>query len=204
MNRNLENLSGGLEEKIYIDKTASLERGIVSFPSVYVEGAAASGKTTAVQMLLEKHPNVDNITFFMEKEENADIFREKLQNLKVQMRERTVWVIFENIQGISAEKEGMIAAFVEEMVNYSMKSKVILVSRERPEIPFLKLLWKNKMELISMSELCFTKNEIQELIEKTENTLNFDKVYEFIGGVSRVCEFFVEFSERQRKTRDTL
>lgn len=191
MNRNLENLSGGLEEKIYIDKTASLERGIVSFPSVYVEGAAASGKTTAVQMLLEKHPNVDNITFFMEKEENADIFREKLQNLKVQMRERTVWVIFENIQGISAEKEGMIAAFVEEMVNYSMKSKVILVSRERPEIPFLKLLWKNKMELISMSELCFTKNEIQELIEKTENTLNFDKVYEFIGGGYPGCVSFL-------------
>lgn len=39
-----------------IDKTESLEKGIAVFPSIYIEGSAACGKTTAVQMLLEKHP----------------------------------------------------------------------------------------------------------------------------------------------------
>lgn len=37
----------------YIDKTAKLKKALESFPSIYVEGAAASGKSTAVQMFLE-------------------------------------------------------------------------------------------------------------------------------------------------------
>ena len=44
------------ENQYYIDKTEALEKGITVFPSIYIEGAAACGKTTAVKMLLARHP----------------------------------------------------------------------------------------------------------------------------------------------------
>ena len=49
-----------------IDKTEVLEKEIVVFPSIYIEGAASSGKSTAVQMLLEKHSEVDREVFLMD------------------------------------------------------------------------------------------------------------------------------------------
>ena len=42
----------------YIDKTKHLEEGISRFPSIYIEGNAACGKTTAVEMLLRKYPEI--------------------------------------------------------------------------------------------------------------------------------------------------
>lgn len=39
----------------YIDKTEVLEKEIERFPSVYIEGAAGCGKTTAMRMMLAKH-----------------------------------------------------------------------------------------------------------------------------------------------------
>ena len=49
-------------EYLYIDKTESLEEGIGRFPSIYIEGSAASGKTTAVKMLIKNHPEIDEET----------------------------------------------------------------------------------------------------------------------------------------------
>ncbi|MGN0294302.1 MAG: hypothetical protein ACI4D3_09900, partial [Lachnospiraceae bacterium] len=49
----------------YIDKTEALEKGIAVFPSIYIEGAAASGKTTAIKMLLENHPEAEYIVLDM-------------------------------------------------------------------------------------------------------------------------------------------
>lgn len=68
------------ESQYYIDKTEALEKGITVFPSIYIEGAAACGKTTAVKMLLARHPEVKPIVFDMETEgQKPERFREKLQ-----------------------------------------------------------------------------------------------------------------------------
>lgn len=42
-------------QQYYIDKTEFLEKGMATFPSLYIEGAAASGKTTAVRMFLSRY-----------------------------------------------------------------------------------------------------------------------------------------------------
>lgn len=47
----------------YIDKTKYLEEGISRFPSIYIEGNAACGKTTAVEMFLQNHPEVETHIF---------------------------------------------------------------------------------------------------------------------------------------------
>ena len=51
----------------HIDKTKILEKVIEVFPSIYIEGAAASGNTTAVEMLLSNHPDVNYFVFDMKK-----------------------------------------------------------------------------------------------------------------------------------------
>ena len=62
-----------------IDKTEVLEREIVQFPSLYIEGAAASGKSVAIQMMLDKHPEVKSVVFFMKDErKNPSALLEKV------------------------------------------------------------------------------------------------------------------------------
>lgn len=51
-----------------IDKTAALEQAVGRFPALYIEGAAASGKSTAVQMMLKKHPEIIHQVFRMDQE----------------------------------------------------------------------------------------------------------------------------------------
>lgn len=176
-----------------IDKTEFIERGITAFPSVFVEGAADSGKTTAVNLLLAKHPEVKTVSFFMEEEKNADVFAQKLCDLKVQVQKHIIWVIFENFQSASAECIERIADFIEKHAKKTCK--VILVSRERPEPSILKLVWKRKTELVSMEKLYFTRNEVRDFIEKSGSILNPDEIYAVTGGwagcvnlMARLCE----------------
>lgn len=51
------------QEQLYIDKTGELQKGIEGFPFVYIEGSAACGKSTAVQMLLAKYPDTMHVIF---------------------------------------------------------------------------------------------------------------------------------------------
>lgn len=43
----------------YIDKTQELKKGIETFPSIFIEGAAESGKTVAVNMLMKEQKDTD-------------------------------------------------------------------------------------------------------------------------------------------------
>ena len=82
-------------KQYYIDKTGALEKGIEAFPSIYIEGAAASGKTTAVRMLLAKHPEMETAVFWMEEElPNPLSFAVKMENIRRRMEENPVWVVF--------------------------------------------------------------------------------------------------------------
>ena len=52
-----------------IDKTDVLEQGLAKYPSIFIEGAAACGKTTAVNMFLQAHPEATSDVFHMNKGE---------------------------------------------------------------------------------------------------------------------------------------
>ena len=47
----------------YIDKTQVIEKGIKTFPSIFIEGAAASGKTVGVNMLIQKQKGINFVVF---------------------------------------------------------------------------------------------------------------------------------------------
>lgn len=80
-----------------IDKTYELEKGIKMFPSIFIEGAAASGKTVAVKMFLEKQKDINFALFFMDKERDDGTFIRKLSQIRKRMEQETIWVICEDI-----------------------------------------------------------------------------------------------------------
>ena len=85
-------------QQYYIDKTEFLEKGMATFPSLYIEGAAASGKTTAVRMFLSRYPDMEYFVLWMDAEQkNPVAFYKKLEKLADRMEKQSLWVIFENI-----------------------------------------------------------------------------------------------------------
>ena len=107
-----------------INKTESLEKGIEGFPSIYIMGAAATGKSTAVQMLLAQHPEVEFqiVDLASAGQEITGI----LQSAREQMLAVPYWVIFENVPA-SSEFDSLIADFIMEMPE---NGRVILIGRE--------------------------------------------------------------------------
>lgn len=182
-------------QKMIIDKTGSLEKGIVAFPSIYIEGAAASGKTTAVQMLISKHSDVKAIVLQMDKEIlDFGEFREKLSEIRSQMEKEAIWVVFENFPG--SLEAGCAAVLTEFVHQLPEKCRVIFVSRERPQEEFLKLLWKRKMEIIPMEALLFAKEEIRDLAEHTGVALNPDDIYTETGGWAGCVDLMLRLAVR--------
>ncbi|MEE0884837.1 MAG: hypothetical protein U0L59_06380 [Faecalimonas sp.] len=81
----------------YVNKTKILEKGIVAFPSLFIEGAAACGKSTVVNMFLEAHPEVHSDVFFMDKEaHDFELFQERLNTLVISEKNER-YIVFENI-----------------------------------------------------------------------------------------------------------
>lgn len=189
--RNREQDLACAEKQHYIDKTSLLEKGIEVFPSIYIEGAAASGKTTAVNMLLERHPEVRPLVFDMEKEQDSQKFGKALEKLSGQM-ENGCWVIFENLNGLSADgRERAIVDFISRM---SGSCRAILAGRERPGEELLGLLWKRKLELFPQQTLLFSKDEVRRLVEEEESELNPDELYERTGGWAGCVELMIRLS----------
>ena len=124
----------------YIDKTECLEEGIRRFPSIYIEGNAAIGKSVAVEMLLRKHPEVASCRFdFDEEIADSDKFMEVLEDMQEKLKQGSHWVIFENLpKEINPSQAKAMAKLVRDITN---DSKVIFVSREKPQVEFLNLLW---------------------------------------------------------------
>ena len=165
----------------YIDKTKHLEEGISRFPSIYIEGNAACGKTTAVEMLLRKYPEIKAYTFDLKYElKNSDAFLEKIWRLKGNIKNETLWVVIENISGKIEERLAVeLSALVYEICNDSC---VIFISREKPQKEFLDLLWKQKMTLLTMEKLLFTEEEIRTLVKHEGVEFKVETLYEKTGG----------------------
>lgn len=182
-----------------VDKTQHLQRGIEIFPSLYIEGAAASGKTVAVQCLLEKHPEIKSVIFEMKEIENTAKFRETLCDLKMQMENEAVWVVFEQLQNVA---DKMI---LKEMTRFAAqipeKGRVIFVSRERPAEELLDLLWKRKMELISSEIFMFTEEEIQHLTEMRKSSLSASDIYAVSGGWAGCVDMMFRMAQQNSKEK---
>lgn len=81
----------------YIDKTQELKKGIETFPSIFIEGAAASGKTVAVNMLMKEQKGTDFVLFLMDREKDDGSFIRKLSLIRRRMEKEKIWVVCENM-----------------------------------------------------------------------------------------------------------
>lgn len=190
------------QDRYYIDKTEALEKGIAVFPSIYIEGAAASGKTTAVRMLLAKHPEADPVIFWMDEEqEHPSEFAERLRELEggsakgqAQNAEKRKWVVFENLtEKIPEEMTAEIIKFLQRM---SPENRAILISRDRLAEPFLELLWNRKMEIISQAALLFTREEVFRLADYSGSQPEPERIYEETGGWAGCVDMMLRMSAR--------
>lgn len=186
-----------IKNRYMVDKTESLEKGIAVFPSVYIEGSAACGKTTAVRMLLKKHPEIQPYVLEMDRlAAHSEKFVSELAELQCRMEGGKVWGIFENFPGeLSSGQTEMLTGIIEQMPE---SCKIIFVSRERPPEELLELLWKRKLELIPMQELLFSREEIQKLIMYMESALSPEAVYQVTGGWAGCVDMVIRQSLKVR------
>lgn len=165
----------------YIDKTKLLEKGIMTFPSIFIEGAAASGKSTAVKMLVQKH-QAETVTFYMKDMQKEDevLFAKQLCEIKERMKKENLWLICEEIESSMPERiTELLADFIRHLQG---ENKCILISREKPNIKFLDLLWKEKMTLIGQKALAFTNAEVEKLCHLEKVSVNAKELNQETGG----------------------
>lgn len=194
----IEKLSNRISGKPHrIDKTAALKRAAEKFPALYIEGAAASGKSTAVELMVRRHPEIVHQVFWMDREA---VRREILENLKLLLGQDETqsqaarWFIFENVpHEMSGELAQELADFVKEMPE---QWKAVFISREQPPEVFLDLIWKRQMEIISQSELMFSPEEVQEMLEQAESSLQAEELYQITGGWAGCVDMMIRLAEK--------
>lgn len=191
-----------------IDKTAGLEEKIQEMPSIYIEAGAAFGKTTAVLMLLEKHPEVTAEWLLMDRElKHPEHLYGKLKNLRERMMNERLWVIFENLPANIPVAAGVeMADFVMLM---PVQCRVIFVSREKPQAELLELIWKQKLEVIPHEALLFTAEEIRKWNDSLRAKLCPENIVRLTGGWPGCVSMLMymasqdtEYNRKQRKTED--
>lgn len=183
----------------YIDKTEILEKGIAIFPSIFLEGAAASGKTTAVRMLLAKHPSVTPVLFYMEEECEIRQLRQRFAAVLEQMQQETVWVIFENMNAVIEKEVGeLLRGLIQKLPRGGdpQGNKVIMLSREKPSFELLDLFWKKQMDIIPQKELLFTEKETITFCENKKSALDPQEVYEMTGGWAGCVDAMLTLAEK--------
>ena len=178
----------------YIDKTKYLEEGISRFPSIYIEGNAACGKTTAVEMFLQNHPEVETQIFDLKYEQkDYDAFIEKIEDLQKRAASESLWIVLENIpEKVRADVAAAMAELAE-VIN--KESCVIFISREKPQMEFLELLWKQKMTLVNMEKLLLTEEEIRILTERMGVPFDAKQVLEKTGGWAGCVSLLIQLSK---------
>lgn len=187
----------------YIDKTKRLEEGIRRFPSIYIEGNAALGKTVAVNMLLEKHPEIRSVTLWLDRElGEPDKLIEQLYILKQRIKKEQLWIVLENVpEVLSQEIAGLLAEMVQ---GISGESRLLFVSREKPQMEFLELLWKGKMTLIPWEELLLKLEDVRRLGEYRHSRLDVQVVYEKTGGWAGCVDLLFRLPAGEKSEEELL
>lgn len=203
------------QNQLYIDKTEELQKGIEGFPFVYIEGFAAYGKSTAVKMLLEKHPAVESYVVNMNVNREPEKLKVTLDILRSWMQEKDAWVIFENMNHELGEESGqLLERFLKEFLDESMQKlsreciaeeketkngRILFVGRACPDKYLLPFVWKRQMEIIPQEALLFTRAEIQKLIAERDCAVSAKDIYEQTGGWAGCVDMMLRLAKRQEK-----
>ena len=145
------------DEKFYIDKSAGLEQALKEYPCVYLEGAAASGKTTAVRMLCRRQENL-SVLAVSAGEEALETYGERIRRFlkpEAEQEGRKKWIFVENVPGTLTDEEKTF--FLTLISQLGSGERLILEGREDLPEAFLDLLWKGKIQLIVQESLMLTR-----------------------------------------------
>ena len=164
-----------------VDKAKRLEEGISRFPSVYIEGSAAVGKSVAVEMFLKKHSEIAHCQLNMAVEmRNQKKFLEKLEQLKERMEQEKLWLVLENMpETLDEELVGLLKEIVCGMKD---ENHVFFISRSKPQPELLQLLWKGKMGQIFGEAFLFSVEEIRSYLRQRNVSLDVRAVHAKTGG----------------------
>lgn len=167
------------EEKFYIDKTAELEQALKEYPCVYLEGAAASGKTTAIRMICQRQKTTP-VLFVSADREKPEEYSEKIARFRRtdSSESRRGWIVVEHFPGSLTEKESIF--FLSLIERMEPAERLILESREDLPEALLACLWKGQIQLVTQPAL--TREEVIRLAAKRNSFLNPSEVYEETGG----------------------
>lgn len=180
---------------MFIDKTDVLEEGLKKYPSIFIEGAAACGKTTAVNMFLQAHPEATSDVFHMNKESDKKAFFQRLAELSAQTADAH-FLVFEDIDvGVSEAELRKMSNFVESLP-LTGGVKVIFVSRNKPGVPLLRLLWQGRMGMVYPSRLMFTPVEVTKYVRAHSASLTPMEIYQKTGGWPGCVTALVSLAEQ--------
>lgn len=186
------------ERLYYVDKTQRLEMALERFPSVYIEGAAASGKSTMVKMLLSRRPDVTYRVYDMQNSSDVRSFEADYRHFLADNKKSPFWVIFENMpQQLAADLAEQIKMLIESL---SEDDRVILLGREPMEETFLALLWSRRLELLPQKVLLFTREEVQAFAETVQLWKYADEIYEVSCGMAGCVDLFLRILEKETET----
>ena len=177
------------KELLYIDKTEALEKGIELFPSIYIEGAAATGKTCAMRALRRKHPEVEIQVLDLQDEVSA---MERFERIREEWDSfaGTKWMMFDGMDAsVSKSCAERIADYIRIM---PPECKVIIAGRDWPEEVFLDLVWKRRMQIVPQKTLQFTEKEIRDLVQYYHSSLSPEDIYQRTGGWAGCADMLIQ------------
>lgn len=168
---------------MFIDKTDGINKGIAVFPSLFIEGAAACGKTTAVNMFLDAHPEMTSDVFYMDQERDVNTFSQRIGQLMAEPAGGRFFV-FENINGpLEPAFIKVLADLVDAAASdRTKKVKLLFVSREKLPAELLRLLWQGKMGIVCPQNLLFSQTETAFLVRKAGLRISTEELQEKTGG----------------------
>lgn len=174
----------------YIDKTEVLEKEIERFPSVYIEGAAGCGKTTAMRMMLAKHPEVEYRVFWLDEDdfivdEDEDDHGERVQ-----------WIILEHVP---EDLQPEIAERIQSLIRRSGgEERIFLIGREEIPDGLLRLFWNREMGLVTQNSLLLNLEEIRQMIGQYGSRIAPEQLLEYTGGWSGVVDVILRLEQKYR------
>lgn len=184
------------EEKFYIDKTDALEQALKEYSCVYLEGAAASGKTTAIRMLGKKQENIPVLTVSARKEAleeySGKISRFRENN--AQTGNQNGWIAVEDFPGTPSDEEKEF--FLSLISEIGSEERLILEGREELPEAFLDLLWKGKIQILPQEILRLSREEVIRLSGERNSFLNPSELYEKTGGWAGCVDLLLRLTSR--------
>lgn len=176
-----------------IDKTEVLEKRLEHYPSIFIEAAAASGKTTAVEMLVEKHLEINVNQYDMSHLQTGHELPSAIEELQIQNKNKRTWIVFENIP---SKLDETIESAMAELVRKMPKNwKVIFISREQPSIILLDLFWKGLLDIVPQKELLFTLKEVQKFAAQFNSPLQAKSLHKSTGGWAGCVDTMLRMSK---------